>query len=46
LSLILLILVYSSFSILPRYKIYILPFQIILSLSLLEFFINKLSKKN
>lgn len=38
--------VYSLFALLPRYKIYILPFQIILSLSFLEFLIKKLSKNN
>ena len=36
--------VYSLFALLPRYKIYILPFQIILCLSLIEFITKKLSK--
>ena len=36
--------VYSLFALLPRYKIYILPFQIILSLNLIEFLSKKLSK--
>ena len=36
--------VYSLFALLPRYKLYILPFQIILSLSFVEFIIKKLGK--
>ena len=46
LTMFLIIFIYSCFAILPRYKIYILPFQILLSLNLLEYFIEKLSKKN
>ena len=42
----LILLVYSLFALLPRYKLYILPFQIILSLSFLDFLIKKLSKNN
>ena len=38
--------IYSFFAILPRYKIYIIPFQIILSLSFLDFLLKKLIKKN
>ena len=41
-----LLIVYSLFALLPRYKIYILPFQIILTLNFLNFLIKKLSKKN
>ena len=43
---IILIFVYSSFAVLPRYKVYILPFQIIMCLSLINFFISKLKVKN
>ena len=46
LAMFLIIFIYSCFAILPRYKIYILPFQILLSLNMLEYFIEKLSKKN
>ncbi len=38
--------VYSSFAILPRYKIYLLPFQIILGLRCVELLIKKLRVKN
>jgi len=38
--------IYSLFALLPRYKLYILPFQIILSLSFIDFLIKKLSKNN
>ena len=40
------LLIYSLFALLPRYKLYILPFQIILSLKFLEFIIYKLRKNN
>lgn len=40
------LIIYSLFALLPRYKLYILPFQIILSLSFLDFLIKKLSKNN
>ena len=43
-TMIIIILVYSLFALLPRYKIYILPFQIILTLSFFEFIIKKLNK--
>ena len=46
LTMFVIIFIYSCFAILPRYKIYILPFQILLSLNMLEYFIEKLSKKN
>ncbi len=39
-----LITVYSLFALLPRYKIYIIPFQILLSLNFIEFFLKKLNK--
>ena len=40
------VFIYSLFALLPRYKIYILPFQILLSLSFLEYFLRKLRIKN
>ena len=40
------LLIYSLFALLPRYKLYILPFQIILSLKFLEFINYKLRKNN
>lgn len=40
------VFIYSLFALLPRYKIYILPFQILLSLSFLEYFLHKLRIKN
>ena len=40
------LVVYAFFALLPRYKIYILPFQIILSLSFIEFLLTKFIKKN
>ena len=46
LIMLILLFIYSSFALLPRYKIYILPFQILLSLSFLEFLLNKFIKKN
>lgn len=42
----LLVLVYASFAILPRYKIYILPMQIIFSLYFMNMVYKKLIKKN
>ena len=39
-----LITVYSLFALLPRYKIYIIPFQILLSLNFIEYFLKKLNK--
>ena len=42
----LIVFIYSSFAVLPRYKIYIIPFQIIFSLVFLEFLLKKLIKKN
>jgi len=45
-TMIILIFVYASFAVLPRYKVYILPFQIILCLSLINFLIQKLKIKN
>ncbi len=41
-----LLMVYSLFALLPRYKIYIIPFQILLTLKLIEYFLKKLIKKN
>ena len=41
-----LLIVYSSFALLPRYKIYILPFQILLSLSFIEKLLTKFIKKD
>ncbi len=43
---ILMVLVYASFAILPRYKIYILPIQIIFSLYFIQDIYKKLIKKN
>ena len=43
---ILMVLVYASFAILPRYKIYILPIQIIFSLYFIQNIYKKLIKKN
>ena len=43
-SFIIILIVYSLFALLPRYKIYILPFQLILSLSFFEFLLKKLNK--
>lgn len=40
------LVVYACFALLPRYKIYILPFQIILNLSFIEFLLAKFIKKN
>ena len=39
-----LLMVYSLFALLPRYKIYIIPFQILLTLKFIEYFLKKLSK--
>lgn len=39
-----LLIVYSLFALLPRYKIYIIPFQILLTLKFIEYFLKKLSK--
>ena len=39
-----LLMVYSLFALLPRYKIYIIPFQILLTLKFIEHFLKKLSK--
>ena len=39
-----LLMVYSLFALLPRYKIYIIPFQILLTLKFVEYFLKKLSK--
>ncbi len=44
LTMIIILMVYALFALLPRYKIYVLPFQILLSLKSIEFFIKKLSK--
>ena len=38
--------VYACFAILPRYKVYILPMQIILSLNFFQYIYYKLIKKN
>ena len=40
LIMIILIMVYSLFALLPRYKIYIIPFQILLSLNFIEYFLK------
>tara|TARA_B100002019_G_C21228446_1_gene578693 strand:+ start:316 stop:1554 length:1239 start_codon:yes stop_codon:yes gene_type:complete len=45
LIMIILLMVYSLFALLPRYKIYIIPFQILLSLKTVEYFLQKLGKK-
>ena len=42
----LLVALYAFFAVLPRYKIYILPFQIILSVSYLKYLFEKLRIKN
>ena len=46
LTFLLLIALYSFFAVLPRYKIFILPFQIILSISYLKYLFEKLRIKN
>ena len=46
LTFLLLITLYAFFAVLPRYKIYILPFQIILSVSYLKYLFEKLRIKN
>lgn len=46
LTMFLIIFVYSCFALLPRYKVYILPFQIFLFLNFMEYLIKKLSIKN
>ena len=46
LTFLLLIALYAFFAVLPRYKIYILPFQIILSISYLKYLFEKLRIKN
>ena len=46
LTFLLLIVLYAFFAVLPRYKIYILPFQIILSVSYLKYLFEKLRIKN
>ena len=46
LTFLLLVVLYAFFAVLPRYKIYILPFQIILSLSYLKYLFEKLRIKN
>ena len=45
-NMMIILLVYSLFALLPRYKVYILPFQIILSLFFIRYCFNKLVKKN
>ncbi len=45
LTMMIILLVYSLFALMPRYKIYILPFQILLSISFFDYLIKKLSKK-
>jgi len=45
LIMIILLMVYSLFALLPRYKIYVIPFQILLSLKTTEYFLQKLGKK-
>lgn len=45
LIMLILLMLYSLFALLPRYKIYILPFQILLSLNLIEYFKKKIKKK-
>ena len=44
-NMMIILLVYSLFALLPRYKVYILPFQIILSLFFIKFCFNRLIKK-
>ena len=46
LTFLLLVGLYAFFAVLPRYKIYILPFQIILSISYLKYLFEKLRIKN
>ena len=46
LTFLLLIVLYACFAVLPRYKIYIFPFQIILSVSYLKYLFEKLRIKN
>ena len=46
LTFLLIVALYSFFAVLPRYKIYILPFQIILTISFLKYLLNKLRIKN
>ena len=46
LTFLLLVVLYAFFAVLPRYKIYILPFQIILSVSYLKYLFEKLRIKN
>ena len=46
LTMFILLFVYSLFALLPRYKLYILPFQIILSMSFFDYLLKKLSKNN
>ena len=46
LTFLLLVALYAFFAVLPRYKIYILPFQIILSVSYLKYLFEKLRIKN
>lgn len=46
LVMIIILIVYSSFALLPRYKIYLLPFQILLCLNILEYLYSKFIKKN
>ena len=46
LTFLLLVVLYAFFAVLPRYKIYILPFQIILSVSYLKYLFEKLKIKN
>ena len=40
----LLIFIYSLFALLPRYKVYVIPFQLILTISFFDYLKNKLSK--
>ena len=46
LVMLILVFVYACFAILPRYKVYILPMQIILSLNFFQYIYYKLIKKN
>jgi 4-amino-4-deoxy-L-arabinose transferase-like glycosyltransferase len=46
LIMLMMVLVYASFAIMPRYKLYILPMQLILSLYFIEYFFKNLFKKN
>ncbi len=45
LTMMIILLVYSLFALMPRYKIYVLPFQILLSISFFDYLFKKLSKK-